>query len=362
MKVLFLGLHRSRKSGVAKVQIELSSALKNEGIIVDEISTQTIPGHEFTKNNEEILHFESLDNFLNYVENKKPYDVLHSHSWAWSPKEMPEDGLEKVKNRFSNAKVIHTLHGLIPKEHEAQRSILKFVDTATVLTYSAKKSFSQIFDGLNYKPEVKVIPNIIKTVEVDDELVKFTKSKIAQKNEKIILYVGRLEEDKGVIELSYAFKDVSSRYKNIKLLVVGSSKTDYKEKMKDILQGTNYQFTGWVSEHDVSLYQKISDIQMLPSKFEGFPLAPAKGLLNGCVIAVSDIPALREIYHLNNLSPFAIKISPAASIDGIINSLEEFLKNPESFREMVKRGQKEIKELYSPDKIAKKYIEAYSKS
>ncbi|MFH1506153.1 MAG: glycosyltransferase family 4 protein [archaeon] len=364
-KVLFLGLHPSRKSGVSKAQIELASALRAEGLWVDALSAQSIPGHDYTLSSGETIHFSSLDDFLLHSKQEgNDYDILHVHSWAWSPKEMPLGGLAKVKGLFDSAGVVHTFHSFIPNEYDAQRSILDLVDLVTLLSPAAEASFVEEFSDLSGGlPPYRILPNVVTTNDLDSAVVDSLKSQIAPLGETVLLYVGRLDDNKGVLELAEAFKVVYPKYESVKLVVIGSKShsdpVEYRKIMEKMLVGTNVHFTGWIEESEVAAYQRIANLQIAPSRFEAFPLGIAKGVLNGCVVAISDIPSHREIYHLDTPEPLAIKISSPCSVDAIVLSMREFLDAPHNFADMVRRGQEELQALYSPKKVAQQYIQAY---
>ncbi|MFC1733952.1 glycosyltransferase family 4 protein [candidate division KSB1 bacterium] len=366
-RVLFLGLHHTRKSGVPKVQIELADALRNQGVSVDDLSTQTIPGHDFIESSGSTTHFSSLDHFLDYAQKKhKSYDVIHVHSWAWSSTQMPSGGLDAVKNIFDAAGVVYTFHSIKDEEILSQESILRQADVVHHLTKVEKSLYDHIFHpALQYVlPPSVVIPNMVTTIDADPDKVAELRSRIAPKDEVILLYVGRLEEEKGVIGLSDAFKIIDSKYKGIKLVIVGdgseSRNFECRERMKKELEGyNNVLFTGWVSEEEVAEYQSIASLQLAPSHYEPFGLAPAKGLLNQCVTAVSDIPTFRDLYHLGTQDQLAIPISPAGSAEGIVDAVETYLKEPQAYFDMAKRGQKEMASRYSPERIAKAYINIY---
>lgn len=92
--------------------------------------------------------------------------------------------------------------------------------------------------------------------------------------QRTILVLGRITEDKGLLDIPHIFKKVTERYPDAKLLIVG------KDEIKSVA-GTNvYQqlqtqpnvhFTGHVT--NVGDYIAASDLLLMPTRREGFGMA-----------------------------------------------------------------------------------------
>lgn len=369
-KVLFLGLHHERKSGVVKVQQELAHELKLRNIQVDDLSTLSIPGHELTKNDGSKMHFDTLKDFCTYSSQSQPYDVLHSHSWAWSPSECQEGGIDFLLNKLNrthNSGTVHTFHSFIEPEYSAQQSMVDYVDIVSILNRASIPIFERNFRTNGQTPNFEYIPNMVSTERIDDASVLDLKRQLAPNGEKLLLYVGRLEDDKGIIPLSHAFNEISKHHDS-KLVIVGSSKDSergvYERAMSDIMvqpmHKGSVEFAGWINESDVSKYQRAADVQIAPSYTEAFGLAIHKGILNGCPQIVSSIDTMDAILNLNSLNsnlalgvnprdPFSIAQRVSQVFDGVYDTIS-----------MVDRGISHIKENYAPSIITGKYLDCYN--
>lgn len=134
----------------------------------------------------------------------------------------------------------------------------------------SKYSFS-LLPNLYHIPEEKIIllPNSVqdnesaRTLE-KEEKIKLRRSLFFNNNEKIFLYVGRLDKDKGGVELLKAFKKLLAKKKTCRLVIVGGGNhLLYFKECKDIWG--KITFTGYLSQVDVQRFYQIADIGVLPS-------------------------------------------------------------------------------------------------
>ncbi|MBN3582428.1 glycosyltransferase family 4 protein [Algoriphagus aestuarii] len=116
-----------------------------------------------------------------------------------------------------------------------------------------------------------------------------------------LLFVGRLEEDKGVFELLEAFHSIYLKYSfDIKLIFVGdgTSLYDLKKYVQEFNLGDCVSFTG--SIFDPILLKQIylkSDILILPTYHEGFPRVLYEAMIFNVPIIttfVGGIPSLMK--------------------------------------------------------------------
>ena len=84
----------------------------------------------------------------------------------------------------------------------------------------------------------------------------------------VLLFLGRLNYDKGIEELIDAFSKLSKQHDNVKLLLVGPNEGDYSQKNVKKLGIDNIYYVGSTTEPE--LYYSASDVFILPSHREGF--------------------------------------------------------------------------------------------
>lgn len=91
-------------------------------------------------------------------------------------------------------------------------------------------------------------------------------------DEKVILYVGRLTRDKGLLDLADAFAQLAPQYPTTHLLIVGPDEESVREKLlaRYPAMRTRMHFSDYTPNPE--RYMAASDILCLPSYREGFGL------------------------------------------------------------------------------------------
>lgn len=153
-----------------------------------------------------------------------------------------------------------------------------------------------------------VVPNMVDTTKFfpgpkDKELM----SKLGlSDNDRVLLFVGGLDKHhyfKGVKLILQSLKDLSEKYHNLKLLIVGDGnlRQDYEKQSKDLGINNSVIFAGWIDNKDLPLYNRLADIQLLPStdSTEAFGGVIAEAQCCGICSIASNWPGSRMTL-LNN--------------------------------------------------------------
>jgi glycosyltransferase involved in cell wall biosynthesis len=178
------------------------------------------------------------------------------------------------------------------------------------------------------------------------------------KDKKIIMYVGRLVEVKGLERLVEAFSRIAGNNKDTRLVLVGQG-----PKLQELQELCNqYQireqvyFTGFFEGHDLMGWYNIGQVFVLPSHSEAFGAVVNEALLAGQYVLCSSRAGASEIirkdvngdvfdpYDIPNLSElmqeYINKCSPVANIDSIRESTmpHTFIEYYEHFRDTLIRN------------------------
>lgn len=206
------------------------------------------------------------------------FDIVHSVT--------PKAGLlGMLAAYFSGVKVrLHTFTGQIwATKTGIARTSLKSFDKliASFSTHILVDSPSQrqfLLDEGVVKPEKSSV--LLKGSISGVDLCRFKANDSARKHlretcsidnhDVVFLFIGRLNRDKGILDLAQAFSTIARKHENARLLIVGVDEANLFDEIQIIISGIEKQvnfvdFTPVPEE-----YMAASDVLCLPSYREGF--------------------------------------------------------------------------------------------
>lgn len=125
-------------------------------------------------------------------------------------------------------------------------------------------------------------------------------------NIKIILFVGRLDEVKGISPLISAFKSLLKTNPNTHLILAGDG--DYTRWLKESENyWTKITFTGRLDKKKILELYQIADIGVVSSIHEEFGLVALEMMMNKIPVIAGDTGGLSEIFD-NNITGIKIPI------------------------------------------------------
>lgn len=145
-------------------------------------------------------------------------------------------------------------------------------------------------------------------------------------DEVIILFVGRLEEYKGVQDIIKILPQIIKKYNALKFFVVGKDH-GYKQNLVELITKEKLEnyvyFTDSIPQNDlISLYQ-ISDFFVLPSINEGFGIVLLEAMATKALCIAYSIPTIRCVIE-NNIT--GVLVNDKSEIPKVI---EYYLDNPD---------------------------------
>jgi glycosyltransferase involved in cell wall biosynthesis len=136
-----------------------------------------------------------------------------------------------------------------------------------------------------------------RTQEVESEAARIRSELKINVDAIVFSFVGRIVKDKGMHELTGAFRQLVDRKKNCYLLLVGPLEQDldplHPEVLTFLQQHSNVVLAGFQS--DVRPWIAASDVFVFPSYREGFPNVVMQACCLSVACIVSDINGCNEI-------------------------------------------------------------------
>ncbi|MCD6309861.1 MAG: glycosyltransferase family 4 protein [Candidatus Eremiobacteraeota bacterium] len=207
--------------------------------------------------------------------------------------------------------------------------------------------------------EVEVIPNPVDLSSFGNADGKPVREKYGiSRDEKLLIYVGRLGKEKSLPELFRAFKEIQETYPSSKLMIVGEGpyKEPLEEDIKNLELDKKIILTGRVEPGEIPPYYAAADIYVMTSTSEVKPLALLEAMASGLpVIAVKGPGATDTI---TNGEDGILVDGPE---DDFVSAVINFLNNPELTKKMGNNARANSRK-YNYLNIAEKTIRAYNKA
>ncbi len=174
---------------------------------------------------------------------------------------------------------------------------------------------------------------------------------------RVAVYHGRIQiERKGLDILLDAWKQICDERpgKDLRLLLVGTG-TDADELRQRI---ADMQLRGvmWVDEYvrdrtRIRQYLSAADVYTLPSRHEGFPVAPIEAMACSLPVVAADAPGVPDIFEGGETSGGLVV--PRENATALAQALGRVLDNEAWGRELGKCGRTHAEECFSLETIGK---------
>lgn len=187
-------------------------------------------------------------------------------------------------------------------------------------------------------------------------------------NNFLVIYVGGLSEERGILDAIKAVHRASAEQRRIKLLLIGSFMSkDFEETCVQYVGlnelQDNVEFLGYMPHDDVPKYIKASDVGIAlfhPTKRfmkTSYPIKLFEYMICGKPVIVSDFPAMKKVVDDAKCGIF---VDPT-NIDEISRTVLYAAGHPEELEAMGNRGKQAIKEKYNWLSMEKVLLDVYQK-
>jgi phosphatidyl-myo-inositol alpha-mannosyltransferase len=224
------------------------------------------------------------NNAIDEVFEREKFDVIHFHE-PWTPV-----WSQQLVQR-SKAVNIATLHAMSFDNMTSKslknvvtpytKSMIKYFEEFTAVSTAA----SRYFHSLSNKP-VKIIPNGIDLAIYS----KKPKTAVRHPEKKTILYVGRLEDRKGVKYLLRAFNELANRRKDVQLFIAGVGPDEKKlREYVEELSIPRVTFLGFISDEEKIHQLHRADVFCSPARYgESFGIVLLEAMAAKTPIVAGD--------------------------------------------------------------------------
>ena len=279
----------------------------------------------------------NLENF--WKNNGLEYDIVFSHYWisALVGKYLHQTQQVPYVNMYHTLGAVKNTIGIGEREPAlrivSERETVHDCQRIIVATEKEKQQLINYYEALPEK--VGVVPcgvnlEIFKPV---DKIV--ARKKLGLNDEKIVLFVGRIDPLKGIDKLIYSMSLLENSHK-VRLVVVGGDENSKPEleklkKLADELSiGNHVDFRGLVKQERLPYFYSVADVCVVPSYYESFGLVPMESIACGTPVVATDVGDLKSIIKNGEAGHILKENSPGDIAQAISHQLTLPTKDMES--------------------------------
>lgn len=208
---------------------------------------------------------------------------------------------------------------------------------------------------LGVTPPVVLIPNGVEQIqEVPDGRAFLERRFGIPKDQKLIVFLGRLVPKKGVDILVMAFASVSRRFEDVLLVIAGPDEGGELRRTETLVTrlglGERTVFTGAVYGEDKWVLLQSASAFVLPSRGEGLAVAVLEALECRVPVVITHECGFPEV--ATHRAGFVIP----RDVEEVAESLVRLLRDPELSAAMGANGLALVRERYRWDAIAAQTI------
>ena len=299
-------------------------------------------------------------------------DVIHSQT------EFAIGTFARILAKQYNIPLVHTYHTMyedyiyyITKGYfdKPSKKLVEYLTkfycdtTATELIVPTNKIYKLFTEKYKFEKNINIIPTGIeidrffKEKQDQKDINDLRKSLRLDKKDFVLLFVGRLAEEKNIEFLLNCQKELIKKNKNIKLIIVGDGpdKDKYEEYSKELGIDKNVIFTGKAKWTDIPYYYHVSNLFVTASKTETQGLTVIEAMAsNLCPVCMRD-EAFQSMVT-DNLNGVFFETE-----EEYIKQIERLYKNKKEL-ERLNRQARIQSETYSSRFYAERVLDVYKRA
>ncbi|MCX8195327.1 MAG: glycosyltransferase family 4 protein [Candidatus Micrarchaeota archaeon] len=223
------------------------------------------------------------------------YDLIHAHDWLTSRAGIKlREGLRlPLVQTFHSTEYDRTSW---PWDYilEIERSAAANADLIIAVSKRTKQQVMRL--GAD-EQKIRVVYNGVDKKKFEEAKAQAKALDELKKKKKIVLFLGRLTEQKGPVQFLHAAKRVLAKNPDVLFIVAGKGELLplLINMTLDLGISQNVRFLGYVPEEDQKRIYKIADVYVMPSTSEPFGITALEAMSAGVPVIISKTSGVAEI-------------------------------------------------------------------
>jgi glycosyltransferase involved in cell wall biosynthesis len=200
--------------------------------------------------------------------------------------------------------------------------------------------------------KISILPNCVET-KTAKEFIRQTSTR----DKLILLFLSRISVDKGLEFIFRALKILKEQGVSYKFIMAGTGpdEKEYVQKFEDLLK-EDFKFMGVVyGDQKIELF-KTSDVYLLPSFYEGLPMALLETMSYGLVPLTTNVGSIGTVVR-NMDNGIIVKVR---STEDIVNAIKLLSTNRETLNDLGENAREYIYKNYNPENYIASLNELYN--
>lgn len=279
------------------------------------------------------------------------FDVIHAHDWLTYPA-----GLA-LRALTGKPLVVHIHATEFDRSGEHVNQGVYDIERAGLAGADRVIAVSRLTKSIVHR-RYGVPENRIEVVYngVDQDSAQPKQGMAIERDEKIVLFLGRITMQKGPEYFIRAASRVLEKYDKVKFVVAGSGDMAVKMIEEAAAHGIGHKvlFTGFLRGRDVDRVFRMADCYVMPSVSEPFGIAPLEAMRNDVPVIVSKQSGVSEVLT------HCLKVD-FWDTDEMANKIVAVLRYPPLSQTLREHGRFELRGL-NWDGAAEKCVKAYARA
>jgi len=258
---------------------------------------------------------------------------------------------------------IHTFGSKQPEWPNLVRILLKKTEISTIHSSNTvillcTEAQNDVVTNYGCSPEkIVIIPNAVDFERFSS--IRSTKKRNNKDKPLLISFIGRLTESKGLPYLIYAIQRLKMSNDelppfNVKIAGDGPLKDKLEYFVHKLGLSDQIRFMGYIK--DIKPLLDSTDIFVLPSLYEGIPLALLEAMASGCAVIGSEVGGIPDIIK-NTHTGFLVKSGDSKVL---ANRISLLLKDDELRTKLGKSGCEQVRKNFRWDNIVQAISQIYN--
>lgn len=271
------------------------------------------------------------------IARNEDFDVVHAHDWMTFPAGLAVAGLKgkplvvHVHSTEFDRSGQHVDQRIYDIERRGVHGAIKVI---------AVSHFTKNLVAHHYGVDPSKIEVVYNAVESNGNGPFDAEKYSIKRDEKIVLFLGRITMQKGPEYFLAAAKKVLEVMDNVKFVMAGSGDMIRRTIEMAAAMGIGHKvlFTGFLRGSDVERVFKMADLYVMPSVSEPFGIAPLEAIANDVPVLISKQSGVSEVIQ------HALKVD-FWDINEMANKIIAVLRHPPLSNTLREHGSFEVSKL-----------------